>query len=269
MQSSEVPTKFPIAFASAANPAYIQAVPTTYNSAIPGSFGLDLGSPPETFQDPSIGGIAPLGEYFNGLMNQTTACLRWIQAGGVFKRDAAFQTAIGGYPLGAILKAASYSAFWISTAENNTVNPDTGTLTAPASGWAVLQPGTYPWSQITGAPVFTLESEFTGSNHSLVTNGHQKWPGGMMDQWCDTPLSAVSNQVSTLTYPLPFPGSPGVVFKPRVDVLDATLNAGSSSNFIQATVISYGLTSCQVAFGQNGGGARNITAHLEVRGRWV
>jgi hypothetical protein len=269
MQSSEVPTKFPIAFASSALPAYIQAVPQTYNSAIPGSFGLDVGSPPETFQDPSVGGIAPLGEYFNGLMNQTTACLRWIQAGGVFKRDAAFQAAIGGYPLGAILKAASFSAFWISTAENNVVNPDTGTLTAPATGWAVLQPGTYPWGQITGAPTFTLEAEFTGGNHSLATNGYQKFPGGLMLQWCETPLSSVSDQISTITYPTPFPGSPGVVFAPTISVIDATLTAGSASNQIIGGIQSYGLSSCNVILGQNGGGARNITVKLKVEGRWV
>lgn len=204
MQSSEVPTKFPIAFASAANPAYIQPVPTNYNSAIPGSFGLDLGSPPETFQDPSTGGIAPLGEYFNGLMNQTTACLRWIQAGGVFKHDTAFQTAIGGYPLGAILKASSYSAFWVSTAENNLINPDTGTLSAPATGWSVLQPGTYPWSQITGAPSFVLNSAFTSSNQSLGLNGYQKMPGGLILQWG---RHTNSSNAEVVSFPIAFPSA--------------------------------------------------------------
>lgn len=269
MNSSQVPAKFKIVWGSSASPSYIQAVPDAY-SGTPGSASMALGWGPETFQDPSIGGTAPLGEYENGIWNQATANLQWIQAGGIFTYDAALSTAIGGYPKGAILASGTYSTFWKSTAENNTVNPDTGTLTAPAAGWSVLQPGTYPWSQITSPPAFTLESEFIGSGKQLLaTNGYQCLPGGVMEQWCDTPLSSVANQVSTLTYTTPFPSTPGVVWKPRVDVLDTTLNAGSSSNFIQATVISYGLSSCQVAFGQNGGGARNITAHLEVRGRWA
>jgi len=269
MNSSQVPAKFKIVWASGASSSYLQAVPDTYGGTPNGTPSMTTGWGPETFQDPSVGGAAPLGEYENGIWNQATANLQWIQAGGIFKYDAALSTAIGGYPKDAILKAASYPAFWISTAENNTVNPDTGTLTAPASGWAVMQPGTYPWSQITGAPTFTLESEFTGSNHSLTTNGYQKFPGGLMEQWCETPLSSVANQVTTITYPTPFPASPGVVFAPTLTVIDATLSAGTSSNQILACIQSYGLTGCNVVLGQNGGGARNITLKLRVGGRWV
>lgn len=269
MNSSQIPAKFPIAFASSAAPSFIQQVPTNYNAAIPGSLGLDIGFPPETFQDPTAGGTAPLGEYFNGLMNQTTACIRWIQAGGVFQYDATFQSAIGGYPKGAIVKAASYGAFWTSTVENNTTNPDTGTLTSPAAGWAVLQPGTYPWSQITGAPAFTLESEFTGSNQSLGTNGYQKLPGGLMMQWMDIPLTSVGSQVTPISWPTPFPGSPGVVFKPLATIDDENLNTGSASNQILVCVQSVTLSGCNLVLGPNGGGPRNITVHVEVKGRWA
>ncbi len=258
MQSSEVPVKFPIAFASAANPAYIQAVPQTYNSAIPGSFGLDVGSPPETFLDPASGGIAPLGEYFNGLMNQTTACLRWIQAGGVFKRDAAFQTAIGGYPLGAILKASAYGAFWISTAENNMVNPDTGTLTAPASGWAVLQPGTYPWSQITGKPTNLLTtSSFTTVN---APNGHRQYPDGSIEQWCE--VTSGPNTIISISYPMVFPTT---CFTPRVSATNPSATSGGANNFVGATVVNFSTASCTVAVGAiNVGSTTKIL--LDVKG---
>lgn len=236
MQSSEVPTKFPIAFASAADPAYIQAVPVNYNSAIPGSFGLDLGSPPETFLDPSVGGIAPLGEYFNGLLNQTTACLRWIQAGGVFQRDAAFQTQIGGYPRGAILKAASVNAFWVSIAENNVVNPDSGTLTAPASGWEVLQPGTYPWSQITGAPTFVLASAFTGSgNQSLTPNGYQKLPGGLIYQWGQ---HTNTSNTDTVAFPIRFPTA---CLSVQVTVMSGNTSSQSNAQALNYTPSNFEL----------------------------
>lgn len=249
MQSSEIPTKFPIAFASAANPAYIQQVPTAYNSAVPGSFGLDLGSPPETFIDPSIGGVAPLGEYFNGLMNQTTACLRWIQAGGVFQRDAAFQSAIGGYPLGAILRAASYSAFWVSTAENNMVNPDTGTLLAPASGWSVLQPGTYPWSQITGIPGLVYATAFAPPNVVPGPNGFYKLPNGIIEQYFEYPVTGGSRFV-TIPYPTPFTIS---AHRPRVMATNPSATNPSANNFIGCTLISSTLSDCTVAIGAGSG----------------
>lgn len=262
MNSSQVPAKFPIAFASSADPSHIQQVPTNYNPAIPGSFGLDVGSPPETFLAPGAGGTPPLGEYFNGLMNQVTACIRWIQAGGYFQYDATFQAAIGGYFKGAIVKSAAYGAFWTSTVENNMTNPDTGTLTAPATGWAVLQPGTYPWGQITGAPSFVQHSEF--SSQLVGVNGYQDTPDGFRNQWMEIPVASASNTLVTVAYPIAFPTTS---YKPRATVFDATLNAGSSSNFLQATVISNSLSGCQVVLGQNGGGARNVTLCIDVRGR--
>lgn len=258
MDSSQIPAKFPIAFASAASPAYIQQVPTTYNSAIPGSFGLDVGSPPETFLAPGAGGTPPLGEYFNGLQNQITACLRWIQAGGVFQYDAAFQAAIGGYPRGAVLKNAAGTGFWTTTVENNGTNPDLG-----GAGWTVLQPNTYPWSAITGAPSFVLHSEFA-SQHVGV-NGYQDTPDGFRNQWMEIPVFGAGSVVVPVTYPIPFPSTS---YKPRATIFDPNLNAGSASNFLGVSVISNTLSGCDVALGPNGGGARNVTLMVDVRGRW-
>lgn len=269
MNSSQVPAKFKIVWASGASSSYVQAVPDTYSGAANGTPSMTSGWGPETFQDPSFGGAAPLGEYENGIWNQATANLQWIQAGGIFKYDAALSAAIGGYPKDAILKASGYSAFWVSTAENNTVNPDTGTLVAPASGWAVLQPGTYPWSQITGAPVFTQESEFTGSNHSLITNGYQKFPGGLMEQWMDIPVSSALNTVVPVTFPIPFPASPGVVFTPTLSVIDTNLSGAASNALLFGLSAPPTLTGCSVYLGANGGGARNVTLHVEVKGRWA
>jgi len=263
MDSTQLPAKFPIAFASAASPAYIQQVPTNYNSSIPGSFGLDLGSPPETFLAPGAGGTAPLGEYFNGLMNQVTSNIRWIQAGGIFAYDSVYSAEIGGYPKGAILASGIYGAFWKSTAENNTVNPDTGTLTAPAAGWSVLQPGTYPWSQITGAPSFVQHSEF--ASQLVGVNGYQDTPDGFRRQWMEIPVASAANTLVTVAYPAPFPATS---YKPRAVVYDSTLNAGSASNFLVASVISNSLSGCNVVLGQNGGGARNVTLMVDVLGRW-
>lgn len=268
MNNSSPPVKIYTAFAQSASPGYITAVPQT--TSTPGQFSWTLGSGPETFLAPGSGGTPPLGDSFNGLMNQITDNIRWNTAGQIFPYDSTYSTNIGGYPKNSILLMGGTNGpgLWISTVNNNTVNPDSGTPSAPATGWAVLQPNTYPWSAIIGAPSFVLNSAFTGTNQSLVTNGYQKLPGGLMMQWCDTNLTAVANQVSTITYPTPFPSTPGIAFCPLVTIYDATLNAGSSSNQILASVNSFNLSSCNIVLGQNGGGARNITVHVEVKGRW-
>jgi hypothetical protein len=72
---------------------------------------------------------------FNGLLNQITAWSRWQAAAGLAAYDNTFSTAIGGYPSGAtVLSASLPGRVWISTADNNTTNPDTGS----AANWLAL-----------------------------------------------------------------------------------------------------------------------------------
>jgi hypothetical protein len=203
-------------------------------------------------------------------MNQISANIRWNTAGQIFQYDATYSANIGGYPKNSILfmGGSNPAGLWVSTANNNTVNPDTGTPSAPATGWAVLTPNTYPWSQITGAPTFTLESEFTGSNHSLVTNGYQKFPGGLMKQWMDVSVASALNTVQAVTFPIPFPSSPGVVFTPALSVIDTNLAGAASNALLIGLSAPPTLTGCSVYLGANGGGARNVTLHVEVMGRW-
>jgi len=262
MNSSSPPVKIYTAFAQSATTGYITQVPQT--TTTPGAFSWTLGSGPETFLPVSSGGTPPLGNYFNGLMNQVSDNLRWINAGNIFAYDATYAANIGGYAKNAVLLMASGNGFWRSTVENNTVNPETGTPSAPATGWAVITPNTYPWSQITGAPNFTLESEFTGSNQSLVTNGYQKLPGGLILQWCQVPLTSVANQVSAVSFPIAFPNS---TFNVQATVFDSTLNSGTSSNQILISTQNITLTGCNVVLGQNGGGPRNITVFIYAVGR--
>jgi hypothetical protein len=72
---------------------------------------------------------------FNGLGFQLSAWARWQAAAGLVPFDSAFSTAIGGYPAGAtVLSATTAARIWISTAENNTTNPDANT----AANWLPL-----------------------------------------------------------------------------------------------------------------------------------
>lgn len=133
MQANQIPTKFPEAFAAKAVPPYVLAIPQS-TPAQPGGATLDTGFPPSTFQPESAGGNPPYGNEANGLLKQITQWLVWAAAGGFpTGYDAAFQTAISGYPKGALLMAASQNNFWLSTVDNNNTNPDTG-----GAGWVMF-----------------------------------------------------------------------------------------------------------------------------------
>jgi len=60
----------------------------------------------------------------------------WYNMGGPINYDATFQTAIGGYPKGAILQSAvTVGLLWVNTVDNNLTNPD-----ASGAGWTSYTP---------------------------------------------------------------------------------------------------------------------------------
>lgn len=256
MDSSQVPANFNIPFANNAGGSFIRTIPQAH-SATPGAASLFDGFPPACFNAPEAGGVPPFGQDFNGILNWITSWVRWQQAGGFPGYSAPFSSAIGGYPLGAVLKSADGTHFWESTAENNVTNPD-----AAGAGWQVLQPGSYPWSSITGAPSFVLNSQFTGSNQSLGSNGYQKLPGGLILQNTSTFVAGAANTVVSVTYPIAFPTASGI---PIPSVVDPS-ESGGASNTLGLSIVSYSTTGCTVALAQNGGGARDVTLGLLVPG---
>jgi hypothetical protein len=142
MQDSGAPAKFPIVFASGAAGANI-TTPIPNTSSTLGRASLTLGFPPACFTPIAAGGSWPFGQDFNGILNETTAWLQWLQAGAPVGYDSAFSTAIGGYPKGASIRAASGTGqYWISTTDNNTTDPDTG-----GAGWVSLASFAFPTGQ--------------------------------------------------------------------------------------------------------------------------
>ena len=134
MQSSNIPSKIPLPFAYAAGSSYKNTIPVASQIGITnGRASLTDGFPPLTFTPIGAGGVPPFGSDINGILNEITAIQQWQQAGGFFPYDAAFSTAVGGYPKGAILQSADFGGIWVSIAENNTTNPDTG-----GAGWVSL-----------------------------------------------------------------------------------------------------------------------------------
>ena len=158
MQSSQIPVKFQIPFANSAGGSYTRPVPTASQIGIvPFAASLTDGFPPQCF---SPGG-APEGQDFNGLLNQMSAWLRWAQAGAPVTYDATFSAAIGGYPIGALLqKAGTPGAFWYSTVENNTSNPDTG-----GANWSTFASGGGGGSSNANGPYYGVD---TGAANAMV-----------------------------------------------------------------------------------------------------
>lgn len=133
MQSSDIPSKFPIPFANAAGAGFIRPIPEASQVGIqPGAASLTDGFPPLTMTPLSAGGVPPAGADFNGILNLITAVQQWQCAGGIFKYDSAFSTSISGYPKGCILSSSDGTKLWRSTVDNNTTDPDG----ASPSGWA-------------------------------------------------------------------------------------------------------------------------------------
>ena len=168
MLAASAPALLPQPFAASAIGGTIRTIPNTTADSTAAS--LALGFPIATFTPIPLGGTPPNGEDFNGILNWLSSINQWFQAGGVPIYNAAFSTAIGGYPKGAVLESFDYDGFWISTVENNTSNPDTG-----GANWTLfsfsgsVKPGTLiPFAGVT-VPAGTLASPTTLTYVSATT----------------------------------------------------------------------------------------------------
>ena len=138
MQASDIPGKLPIPFASAAGGGYIRSIPEASQIGITdGRASLHDGFVPLNATPIGAGGVPPSIKDMNGILFEISGWTRWVAAGGSVNYDADFATAIGGYPYGAVVQATSSPlVFYVSTADNNTTNPEGG----GAANWATLLP---------------------------------------------------------------------------------------------------------------------------------
>lgn len=229
MQLSQAPGQLVKAFAAAAGAAYINTIPVPSQIPVtPGAASYTDGFPPLTMTDVSAGGVAIAGPDMNGILNEMSAVDLWMCAGAGFPYSSAFSTAIGGYPKGARVLMASGNGYWVSTADNNTSDPDTGganwasayenaitaltgdvTASGPGSVAATLAAsgvtaGSYNAANITVDAKGRVTAAATGLPAFTGTSGHQLLPGGLILQWGTT--GALANDTPTaISFPVAFP----------------------------------------------------------------
>jgi microcystin-dependent protein len=79
----------------------------SYPSASPNASWHD-GFPPVTMEPISSGGVPPAGQDFNGIYYELSSVLVYSNAGGRFKWDSSFASAVG-YPIGAVIASNDFS----------------------------------------------------------------------------------------------------------------------------------------------------------------
>jgi len=154
MQNSSQPKLLPIPFATGGSK---QDIPNDSQIGITaGRASYNDGFPPLTRTPLAAGGVPPFGTDFNGVLNDITAAVRWSQSGAGYPFNAAFNTAISGYPKGARIPNSTQDGYWLNTIDGNTANPEaTGAAT---TGWVPAE--SYGLTAITG---------LSGSSVTLTT----------------------------------------------------------------------------------------------------
>lgn len=144
MQNSSQPKLLPVPFADTGSK---QNIPNDSQVGIAaGRASYADGFPPLTRTPLAAGGVPPFGTDFNGVLNDITAALRWSQSGAGYPFNAAFNTAISGYPKGARIPNSTLDGYWLNTIDGNTSNPEvTGAAT---TGWVPAE--SYGVTAITG-----------------------------------------------------------------------------------------------------------------------
>ncbi|MGC0983479.1 glycine-rich domain-containing protein [Pantoea agglomerans] len=154
MQNSSQPKLLPVPFADNGSK---QDIPNDSQVGIAaGRASYTDGFPPLTRTPLAAGGVPPFGTDFNGVLNDITAALRWSQVGAGYPFNAAFNTAISGYPKGARIPSSTLDGFWLNTTDGNSANPEN--TTSALTGW--VPSGFYGTTAITG---------LSGSSITLTT----------------------------------------------------------------------------------------------------
>lgn len=174
MSQSSIPPKFGIPWANGAGSSYVRSIPQNSQIGIQNcAASLTDGFPPLTFALPAAGGCPPFGQDFNGILKQITQWSQWQAAGGPVFYDSGFAANIGGYPSGAkVASAVTPGTVWMSTADNNSTNPDTSS----SANWT-QDPGQVPIGTPTQSLSTTIQAGYVSANGTTIGDGSSNATG--------------------------------------------------------------------------------------------
>ena len=184
LSDSSLPTKVPTTWGTTAGTTY-STCPIPIPTQSGGRASWTTGFPPVTFQPQASGGVPPDGRDFNGVLCQLSQWARWYNAGGPLPYDPTFQSAIGGYPKGSIIPSGTtFGLYWLSTADNNLSDPDTG-----GANWIAFSTTQQIASGVSGSST-TFSSSQCGStvprsnSNSLMTDSLPGTGTGVLPNGC-------------------------------------------------------------------------------------
>lgn len=178
--STPTPPVIPQPFAAAAGPSFINTIPDV--SADPQLADYQSGFKPLTFQPVGSGGVPPLGQDFNGILNAITAHLFALQGGSLQAYDVDVATAIGGYNKGAIVSMVNGEGYWINLVDDNATDPEAG-----GAGWQpIYMYGSGAALAVTGGlrtldavesarPFLLLTGTLSGNQQIVLPNAFRHW----------------------------------------------------------------------------------------------
>lgn len=121
MLASAIPAKIQLPFAASGDKVTIPVA--SQIGVTDGRASFTTGFVPLNATPLSAGGVAPFETDVNGVLFQITAVQQWQCAGGIFRYDVDFSTAIGGYPKYAVLMGSTGIEYF-NLVDNNTSNPE-------------------------------------------------------------------------------------------------------------------------------------------------
>lgn len=215
------------------------------------------GFPLLTMTNPSAGGVPPAGADLNGIFKYITGFQSWVNAGGQFNFNSQLASAIGGYPIGAVLQLNGGLGCVVNTVNGNTQDPNaamtgwlpyggafpagqvlvgnaTGTISStgltytPTAGLAVVAASTAPFSAVYGGTVaVTLTPSSSSTNAGIGLGVTSSYAGVQPSTWGALGLNVTATNNATA----------GVVTNIYGAIIAAThAGAGSTTNLIGTTI---------------------------------
>ncbi|TCW09241.1 tail collar domain [Raoultella sp. BIGb0138] len=167
MNNSAIPSRLTVVFSASGDKNTIP-VNSTSETLADGLAAMDSGFPPLTRIALSAGGKPPQGQDFNGIFNDVYTRLQWSDAGMGYPFNAAFSTAISGYPKGAIVPASDYSGQWLNLSNGNSNNPESAS--GAMTGW--VPQDSYGITSITGlAASSVVLSSLQAAKERIILTG--------------------------------------------------------------------------------------------------